>query len=186
MGKDFKDISVHEVDKGSDKYIIEKITRSNKLYIIGAGHVGQKISEIMKILGFYVVVMDDRIEFANKDRFNTADEVMVLPSFDNLFEHFTVSDKDYVIIVTRGHAFDKEVLAQCLTSKAKYIGMIGSRRKKQLIYEQLLTEGYTEKELAEVYCPIGLSINADTPEEIAVSIAAEIIQIKNGDKNGKK
>ncbi len=180
-----KDIKIEELSIGGSTYIVEGIRNYKKLYIIGAGHVGQEISRIMKILDFYVVVMDDREEFANRDRLTSADEIIVLPSFDNILDHFKITSQDYVIIVTRGHAFDKEVLAQVLTSEAKYIGMIGSRRKKKIIYQQLISQGFTEEELAQVYCPIGLSINADTPEEIAVSIAGEIIQIKNEEANNE-
>ncbi|MTI57777.1 XdhC family aldehyde oxidoreductase maturation factor [Geosporobacter ferrireducens] len=183
--ENFNRIKIREMAIEKEKYLIEPFFNYETIYIIGAGHVAQKIADITKNLGFHVVVMDDRKEFANKERFNTADEVKVVPSFDNLADYVKINHNSYIIIVTRGHAYDKDALAQILRTDAKYIGMIGSRNKREYVYNSLLEEGFTYKDLERVYCPIGLHIYADTPGEIAVSIAAELIKVKRGPENEK-
>jgi len=105
--------------------------------------------------------------------------VLCLP-FEGALERVPVDEESFLVIVTRGHLHDKEVLGQALRSRARYIGMIGSRRKRDLIYERLLEEGFPQKDLARVHSPIGLSIGAETPEEIAVSIVAELIMVRAG------
>lgn len=179
----FAEIKIHEVVLGKESYLIEPFFNYESVYIFGAGHVAQKIAELTKKLGFYTVVMDDREEFANRERFNTADEVKVMTSFNNLSEYVKINNNCYIIIVTRGHAYDKEVLAQVLRTDAKYIGMIGSRGKRDYVYNSLLNGGFTSQDLERVHCPIGLHIYAQTPEEIAVSIAAELIKVKRGPRN---
>lgn len=179
-------IKLHVMDMKEEKYLIEPFLNYESICIIGAGHVAQQIADITKKLGFYVVVVDDREEFANRERFDTADEVKVIPSFDKLTDYVKINHNSYVIIVTRGHAYDKDALAQMLRTDAKYIGMIGSRNKREYVYNSLLEEGFSYKDLERVYCPIGLHIYADTPEEIAVSIAAELIKVKRGPKNEKR
>ncbi|MFZ5969223.1 MAG: XdhC family aldehyde oxidoreductase maturation factor [Bacillota bacterium] len=179
-------VKLHVADMEKEKYLIEPFFNYESICIIGAGHVAQQIADITKKLGFYVVVVDDREEFANRERFNTADEVKVIPSFDNLTDYVKINHNSYIIIVTRGHAYDKDALAQTLRTDAKYIGMIGSRSKREYVYNSLLEEGFTSEDLERVYCPIGLHIYADTPEEIAVSIAAELIKVKRGPKNEKR
>jgi Xanthine and CO dehydrogenases maturation factor, XdhC/CoxF family len=176
--ENFKNITFEKIDKDREEYLIEPIFNNESVYILGAGHVAQKIADITKMLDFKTIVLDDREEFANRERFKTADEVKVIPSFDNLLNHITVDCRSYIIIVTRGHAFDKEVLSQMLKTDAKYIGMIGSKTKRDVVYKCLLNEGYSIKDMERVYCPIGLSIFAQTPEEIAVSIAGELVRIR--------
>lgn len=161
-----------------ETYLIEPYLNDELACIIGAGHVAQKIAELAKMIGLKVVIIDDREEFANKERFNMADEIIVIPSFENLTDHYTVNRNSYVIIVTRGHDYDQDVLSQMLKTDAKYIGMIGSLNKREYVYKNLLDEGFTLKDLERVYAPIGLKIDADTPEEIAISIAAELIKVK--------
>lgn len=121
---------------------------------------------------------DDRAEFANAERYPRAREVSVLDSFADCFDE--LGSDDYVVIVTRGHLHDRDVLAQALNTGAGYIGMIGSSRKREGVYRSLLAGGYTEDDLQRVHCPIGLAIGADTPEEIAVSIVAEMIRNRAG------
>ena len=175
---DFKNITFQKVVEGGEEYLIEPIFSYETVYILGAGHVAQKIADITKMLDFKTIVLDDREEFANRERFKTADEVKVIPSFDNLLNNIKVDCRSYIIIVTRGHAFDQEVLAQMLKTDAKYIGMIGSKTKRDVVYECLMNEGYTVRDLERVYCPIGLPISAQTPEEIAVSITAELVKVR--------
>jgi xanthine dehydrogenase accessory factor len=149
------------------------------LYVFGAGHVSRQIVPLAAHVGFKVVVTDDRQDFADAARFPAAREVLHLP-YEDVLSGFTVDEASYVVIVTRGHTHDKEVLAQALKTKAKYIGMIGSKRKRNIIYGKLLDEGFTEEDLRRVHSPIGLEIKAETPEEIAVSIVAELIQERAG------
>lgn len=150
------------------------------LFIFGAGHVARPTAHLAAMAGFATVVLDDRSDFADTARFPEAESVQVISSFAAAFEGLEVSKDSYIIIVTRGHLFDQVVLAQALKTPAAYIGMIGSRRKRDLIYQSLLKEGYTGADIARVHCPIGLAIGADTPEEIAVSIAAELIAVRAG------
>jgi xanthine dehydrogenase accessory factor len=148
------------------------------LYIFGAGHVARPTAHLAAMVGFDVVVIDDRSEFADAGRFPDAAGVHAISTFDAAFKGLAVKDDTFVIIVTRGHLHDKVVLAQALKTPAAYIGMIGSRRKRDTIYDSLLMEGYTAADIARVHCPIGLTIGADTPEEIAVSIVAELIAVR--------
>ncbi|WZL73876.1 XdhC family protein [Clostridiaceae bacterium 35-E11] len=162
----------------SQIWVIEPVVDSSKAYICGAGHVAYKTQPLLNYVGFYTVVMDDREKFANKERFKTADEIVVLDSFDAVFDKKHIDQDSYIIIVTRGHEHDKTVLSQAMKTNARYIGMIGSRKKIAGIYEALLKEGFTMKDLKKIYSPIGIAIEAETPEEIAVSITAELIQVR--------
>ncbi len=159
-----------------NKYFIETLVPPGTVYLIGAGHVALATAKIAHFSNFEVVVMDDREEFANRERYPQAKQIKVLGSFENCFDK--LRSDDYVVIVTRGHIHDKEVLAQALATEAGYIGMIGSRKKIQAIYNSLLEAGFTQNELDAVHSPIGLDIGADTPEELAISIVAELIQVR--------
>ncbi|QGY41491.1 XdhC/CoxI family protein [Pseudodesulfovibrio cashew] len=153
------------------------------LYIFGAGHVSLFTARVGAMVGFRTVVLDDRDDFANVERFPEADQVVVLPSFTGCCADLDVGDDAFIIIVTRGHLHDKTVLAEALKTPAKYVGMIGSKSKRDKIYDTLLTEGYTQADIDRCHCPIGLTIGAQTPEEIAISIGGELIQVRSG--NGK-
>jgi xanthine dehydrogenase accessory factor len=153
------------------------------VYIFGAGHVGQSVALFAKPVGFRVVVVDDRDEFANPDRFPQADEILVLPSITDVFQNRTFKASDYIVIVTRGHLQDYQVLEQALQTHAGYIGMIGSRRKNQLIFQTLREKGFPEEKIQRVHAPIGLAIGAETPEEIGISILAELIQFRANQRN---
>lgn len=156
-------------------YCIDVLESCHTVYIFGAGHVAKEVSSLAMNVGFHTVILDDRIEFANEKRFPSPAGIVVLDSFENCFRNQDVYDHSYIVIVTRGHLHDKTVLAQALQTQAGYIGMIGSRRKRDSIYKSLLQEGFTDQDLARVHSPIGLSISAETPEEIAVSIVGELI-----------
>lgn len=164
------------------------VTDSGRLvptvYLFGAGHVAQPTARLARLVGFRVEVLDDRAEFANSRNFPDAAKLHVVRNFDSALQGLSIGVDAYIIIVTRGHLHDKEVLAQALRTQAIYIGMIGSRRKRDTIYQQLLKEGFTEADLTKVHSPIGLAIGADTPEEIAVSIVAEMIAVRRGKKQG--
>lgn len=183
--EDFNNSVIELLNINGNNYLIEPIMNDEIVYIFGAGHVSQKLSLITKMIDFKTVVLDDRIEFANRDRFKNADDVIVMPSFNNICDYIKANKESYIIIVTRGHAFDKDVLAQALRTDAKYIGMIGSKTKRQFVYNELLAEGFTKEDLERVHSPIGLEICAETPEEIAVSIAAELIKVRRGAEHGR-
>lgn len=163
--------------EGQDLFV-EPLARPGTVHLVGAGHVALATAVCADFSGFEVVVKDDRADFANAERYPQAKEVSVLDSFDNCLGE--LGPDDYVVIVTRGHLHDRDVLAQALRTEAGYIGMIGSSRKRDGVYRSLLAGGYTEEELQRVHCPIGLAIGADTPEEIAVSIVAEMIRNRAG------
>jgi xanthine dehydrogenase accessory factor len=164
---------------GSVELFVEPILADPILYIFGGGHVSAQIIPLASRVGFKVEVIDDRPEFADPAKFPDAAKVHQFP-FEGVLGKIPVDESSYLVIVTRGHIHDKTVLEQCLGTKAKYIGMIGSRRKKAMIYEKLLEEGFTKSDLDRVHAPIGLNIGAETPEEIAVSIVAELIQVRAG------
>jgi xanthine dehydrogenase accessory factor len=150
------------------------------LFILGAGHVSRPTAAMAAMAGFRTVVLDDRADFANRERFPDADEVAVLPGFDDVFDGRAPDARSSVVIVTRGHLHDRTVLAQALRTDAGYVGMIGSRRKRDAIYESLLADGFTRSDIDRCHCPIGLPIGAQTPEEIAVSIVAQLVGWRAG------
>lgn len=162
------------------RFFVEPTVFPGTLFLFGAGHVSRPVAELASVVDFQTVVLDDRAEFSNAERFPRADQVKVIPSFPRAFERLEIDGDSYVVILTRGHLHDKTVLEQALKSGAGYIGMIGSRRKRDLIYSELLTKGFSQSDLERVHAPIGLAIGAETPEEIAVSIVAELIQVRAG------
>lgn len=157
--------------------VIEPAHRAPTVYFFGAGHVARSTAAMAAMVDFRVSVADDREAYANRQRFRDASEIRVLERFDDAFSGLSVNRDDFIVILTRGHLHDKTVLAQALKTGAGYIGMIGSRRKRDAIYGALLKEGFSQRDIDRVHSPIGLSIGAETPEEIAVSIVAELIQI---------
>lgn len=160
-------------------YALEPFAAASPLFIFGAGHVSRPTAQVAAPCGFQVLVLDDRPEFANAERFPTARPV-VLASFADCFAGLDCGEQAFVVIVTRGHVHDADVLAQALRTKAGYIGMIGSRRKRDAVYDRLRGQGFTDADLARVRCPVGLDIGAETPEEIAVSIVAQLIAHRAG------
>ncbi len=164
---------------GSMEVFIEPITVNPKLYIMGAGHVGQALARIGKIAGFRVVVVDDRKEFIDKEKLSDSDEVRLL-DFKKVADEIIVNQSSYIVIVTRGHQYDENVLKAFIKSKAAYIGMIGSKRKVNEVFQSLINAGIEKEFIDRVHAPIGLDIGAQTPSEIAVSIMAEIIAHKYG------
>lgn len=163
-------------------FYVEPFFNHENVCIIGGGHVGKVLADLCRMVGFYVTVVDDREEFANPVRFGNVDEVRVVPEYENIADYVRINPHSYVVIVTRGHSYDKEALAQILQTEAKYIGMIGSKNKRNHVYQNLLTDGFTYADLEKVHSPIGIDINADTPEEIAVSIVAEMIKVRRKSK----
>ncbi len=159
-------------------YTIEKYPPVWKMVIAGGGHVSLFTAQVAAMAGFSVIVLDDREEFSKAERFPQADATHTVPQFENCFASCTPTKHTCIVIVTRGHLHDKTVLQQALQTKAGYIGMIGSSRKRKQVYEALRAEGITQDVLNKVFSPIGLSIKAETPEEIGVSIVAECIAFR--------
>jgi xanthine dehydrogenase accessory factor len=168
------------VGYGDTRYFIQQIDAPETVFIFGAGHVGQELATLCTFAGFRTVIIDDRQEFANRERFPAADEIIVPNSFPECFSSLIINPSAYVVIVTRGHAFDQNVLSSALATSAGYVGMIASRRKRDIIFQTLLREGFAHEDLAEVHSPIGVDIGAQTPAEIAVSIVAELIAVRSG------
>lgn len=164
---------------GEVKGYIKVFYPRTKLIIAGGGHIGEKLYEIAKVLGFYIVIMDDREEFANSERFKNADEIIVGDIGENL-KKYEIRNQDYVVIVTRGHMQDKDALKAVAGRGAAYVGVIGSTRKLRFIMKELIEEGISKEELQKAYAPLGLNIATRLPEEIALGILSEILLIKNG------
>lgn len=161
---------------GSITVFIEPIV-NHFAYIFGGGHVGLYLSQVLTMIGFSTVIIDDRAEFSNKERFPEATNT-IAGDYDSIMKTIELKKPSYIIITTRGHNYDEEVLEWAIKQEAKYIGMIGSKKKVATIYDNLKAKGISQEELDKVYSPIGLKINAVSAEEIAISIAAELIQIK--------
>ena len=166
---------------GAPALFIERIDLIHRVILFGAGHVSEYVSKLAKMVGFHVTVIDDRSEFANKERFPDADTVIV-DGLETVFDQLHITMDSYIVIVTRGHLFDQSVLEKSLDTAAGYIGMIGSKRKRNMIYRSLLEKGFEQTALDRVFSPVGVAINAQTPEEIAVSIVAELIRERAPEK----
>ena len=158
---------------------IEPIEPSSELFIIGAGHVGFHLARSAHEAGFRVHIVDDREKFANAERFPTAAEIIVedIPSW---IARGTIPPHGYAVIVTRGHTNDLEALRGLAPRELRYLGLIGSRAKVARVYDALIEDRMPAESLARVHAPIGLDIGAVTPQEIAVSILAELIAVKHG------
>lgn len=181
---DFREVPLSEVQTGSYMFL-ESVQPPLKLIIAGAGHIGRALSHIGNMLGFDVTVIDDREEYANKSNIPDAAGFIVKDPGEAARELDKKPDT-YVVIVSRGHKDDSEVLKACIGSNLAYLGMIGSKRKIGAVRDEFISKGWaTPAQWAKLHTPIGLEINAQTVEEIAVSIAAELIMVKNNRK-GKK
>lgn len=165
---------------GTLEVFVEPILPQPTLYIFGAGHVSLAVSRIAGEAGFAVAVIDDRESFANVERFPMASEVHT--SYADSFEKIHPNSSSYLLIVTRGHKDDMRVLAWAVNTDARYIGMIGSKRKVLSVYKALEKEGYAPEKFERVHAPVGLDIGALSPEEIAVSIVAELIAVRRNAK----
>ena len=161
-----------------ESVLAEVFKREHRLIVFGAGHVGYHLCHFASKVGFNTIVVDDRPYFANKEKFGD-DIQMICNTFENAFEILDIHEEDYVVIVTRGHKHDKFCLEKILSlDELNYIGMIGSKRRVKIMKEELIEEGYSKEKIENIYSPIGLNIGAVTPEEIAISILAEIISVK--------
>ncbi len=166
-------VAIHGDSTEGLRYIVDDVGSAPKIYLFGGGHVSRELARLAVGAGFNVIVIDDRDEYANNIRFPDC-RCVVIDDFTKLPD-FPVDANSYVVIMTRGHSFDRDVLRWALNKESRYLGMIGSRSKRDTLYKALEKEGYSMAKMLNVKCPIGLTINAETPAEIAISIMAEII-----------
>lgn len=175
-------VSVHKLSLGGENnisevdVIVEHIRSRINLIIFGAGHVGQAVALMGSLLGYHITVIDDRKEFLSNVRLPDPRIEMLNLGFDDVSNYLQLTVRSAVVIVTSGHQYDEECLRQVIRSRAGYIGMIGSRRRVLSIFSKLQRDGFATAELERVHAPVGLRIGAKTPQEIAVSILAEIIE----------
>lgn len=162
---------------------VEAYTTPPTMVLIGGGHVSKAIAPIARSVGFRLFVFDDRKEFANFDRFPEADEIAVGDYRDG-YDVLPINANSFVVIATRGHQFDDAALSGALRTPASYIGLLGSRRKTILIFEEMLARGYSPDELRRVNAPVGLDLGGRTPEEIALSVVSEIVAFRLGGNGG--
>lgn len=168
---------------GQLEIYIEPVEPLEQAFLFGAGHISRSLARLCSMLGFAVTVIDDREAYANRERFPEAAEV-IAGNYEDIFPKLPVNSSSYVIIVTRGHRDDMRVLRWAVTVPAAYIAMIGSRRKVISTVRELIREGMDPGLFRRVHAPMGLDIGAVTPEEIAVSVAAEMIAIRRRAQSG--
>lgn len=165
------------------EYFIEGITAPPLLIIMGGGHVGKAVSQLAATVGFRIIVIDDREEFADCQRFPEAEETIVA-DFGEGLDRVRINANTFILIATRGHRFDDLALEAALHTPARYIGLLGSQRKVFMIYKRLLQNGMSVDNFQRVHAPIGLNIGALSPEELAVSIVGEMIAVRRGKSGG--
>lgn len=156
------------------KYYCEPLVQKGRVYIFGGGHVAQALVPVLARLEFRCVVFDDREAFSNPQVFPEAEQC-ILGDFNRISDYLSIQPQDYVCIMSRGHQYDYLIQKQILTTPAYYIGVMGSRKKKEVIRQKLLADGFFPEDISRITTPIGLDILAETPEEIAVSIAGQLI-----------
>jgi xanthine dehydrogenase accessory factor len=173
------DEKINSIKEKETTIFAEPVFPDPELIIVGAGHIGQALCNLGSFLDFDVIVLDNRLELATKERFPGANRIIVRNITEGLND-ILISENSFIVIVTQGHREDAEALKCCIKSNAAYIGMIGSKRKITLIREKFINEGIcSEKEFSRVYAPVGIDIKSETVQEIAVSIAAQLINIRN-------
>ena len=163
---------------------VEGFTTPPTLVMVGGGHVGKATADLAYSLGYRVYLVDDRPEFCNEERFPYAEDIVV-SAYDKWTDHVDLNVNTFVVVATRGHRYDDMALESALKTRARYIGVLGSRRKTIMIYRRLLQQGVPLERIKEVYSPIGLNIGALEPEELAVSIMSEIIMVRRGGDGGQ-
>ena len=163
------------------EFFVEPFTPPPVLYVFGGGHVGGQIGRLAKSVGFHVILVDDRPYFANAERHPEVDEC-VADGVEAVFSRLPRDDQIYIVAATRGHQHDEIVVEHAIARKVRYIGMLGSERKKMILWQRIEARGGSPGRLEQVNAPVGLDIGADTPEEIAVSVVAELIQVRRSDR----
>jgi xanthine dehydrogenase accessory factor len=168
-----------------DGMVADPLQGSPPLYLFGAGHVAQFVATIGNMADFEVTVIDDRDEFANRERFPDAGTILVA-GFHEAFSRLPFTGDEFVVILTRSHEYDAQVLEESMGKPLKYIGMIGSERKTKVILDHLRTLGFGEDAIKRIHAPIGIPIGAETPQEIAIAIAAELVAVRSVRDSGSK
>jgi xanthine dehydrogenase accessory factor len=164
------------------RVLVDRIHKEKTLFCIGAGHVSVPTAHLAALAGFRVIVLDDRSEYVTEKRFPEAHSTIKTKDFKRALEGFEIDKDSYIVIFTYSHQYDREALERAVATSAGYVGMISSKRKRAAIYEALMAKGVKKERLEWVHSPIGLDIGAETPEEIAVSIVAELIQVRSQQK----
>ena len=174
----------HVMTSDGTELFVEGVTTPPTLVLMGGGHVSRATYALAHMLGFRIYVVDDRDQFSNKERFPNAEATIVTPDYTKGLDHIPINANTYIVIATRGHWFDDLALEAAVRTPARYIGLLGSRRKTILIYQRLAQLGVPKERLRDVHAPVGLNIGALTPEELAVSIMSEIIGYRYGREGG--
>ncbi|MFT5089656.1 MAG: xanthine dehydrogenase accessory factor [Planctomycetota bacterium] len=162
-----------------NEFFIEPFLPPPVLFVFGGGHVGGQVCALAKNVGFRVVLIDDRPAFANAERHPYADDC-IAGDIADIFPTLPIDDQSYILALTRGHQYDELVVERAINTSARYIGMLGSERKKIVLWKRIVARGGCRERLDRVYAPIGANIGADTPEEIAVSVLAELVKVRRG------
>lgn len=157
---------------------VEPLSNSSVVYLFGGGHISRALCPLLSATDFDVVVYEDKAEFANKDDFCSAQRVVCAP-FTEISKNVDITSDDYAVVLTRGHKSDNEVIKQILSKHPKYLGVIGSKKKVAFMHEHLQDCGFSKEEIETIFSPVGLSIGAVTPAEIAVSITAQMIMVRS-------
>lgn len=167
------------ITAGDRTFYCETLIQSGKVYIFGGGHVSQALVPALAAVDFRCVILEDREDFCRPERFPGVAETRLIDN-ERVLDFVNIDSSDYVVIMTRGHSFDQTIQAQVLKTPARYIGVIGSRRKTEKVFSNLREFGFTDADFSRITTPIGLDIGAETPAEIAVSIAAQLIAVRAG------
>lgn len=181
--RDLKPGKPQQKETEGKQYYIEPLVRAGSVYIFGGGHVAQELVPVLARVGFRCIVMDDRKEFANSKVFPQAEKTIV-GDLEDISRYVSIKRRDYVCIMTRGHQFDYYIQKQVLPLKPCYIGIMGSRNKIRTVTEKLLEDGFSREEIERCHMPVGTAIHAETPAEIAVSIAGEMIAVRAEQRDG--
>ena len=174
---ELKDIGM--VCGGGMSVFLEPLVDAHPLIIFGAGHIGAALSKITAMLGFTTTVVDNRPEFANGEKLPWADRV-IADDYQKALHDLSFSDTTFVVILTHRHAHDFEILEYCIKQPFSYLGMIGSRKKVDRAFEQLREKGVDEETIKRIHAPIGMNIGAESPQELAVAIAAQLVRVRSG------
>ena len=174
----------HVMTHDGVELFVEGYTTPPTVVLVGGGHVAKATYTLARLLGYRVYVVDDRREFANKERFPEAEDTVVVPDYTEGLDQVPINANTFIIVATRGHWFDDLALEAAVRTPAQYIGLLGSKRKTILIYQRLVQLGISPERLKQIYAPVGLDIGALSPEELAVSIMSEIIMFRRGGSGG--
>ncbi|MBW1812592.1 MAG: XdhC family protein [Deltaproteobacteria bacterium] len=166
---------------GKVEFFIDPIIPRSHLIVFGAGHIGRSLSKVANFAGFRITVIDDRKDYANRENISEADD-FIISDFSDPLKDISVCRRDFIVVATRGHRNDFYAIKASLITEAGYIGLLGSKRKKTILISQLKSEGFSERDINRIITPVGIFIHSKTPEEIAISIIAQVIQHRGKEK----